>query len=66
MAEQQGEQPSSSLCDQLQITGEELQTRLAFLSFSEQDRRNLVEIHDVIVSHVDEMISEFYDHLLQF
>lgn len=66
MAEQQDEQAAGSLCDQLRITGEELQTRLGFLSFGEQDRRNLVEIHDVIVSHVDEIMGEFYDHLLQF
>ncbi|MBU6481416.1 MAG: diguanylate cyclase [Nitrospirae bacterium] len=66
MAEQQGMQATRSLCDQLQITAEELQTRLAFLSFGEQDGRNLVEIRDVICSRVDEIIGEFYDHLLQF
>ena len=66
MAEQQGEQAASSLCDQLQITGEELHTRLSFLSFAEQDGRNLVEIRDVIALHVDEIIEEFYGHLLQF
>lgn len=66
MAEQQGTQAARSLCDQLQITEEELQTRLAFLSFGEQDRRNLVEIRGVISSRVDEIIGEFYDHLLQF
>ena len=66
MAEQQGEQAAKSLCDQLQITLEELQGRLGFLSFGEQDGRNLVEIHDVISSHIDEIIGEFYDHLLQF
>jgi diguanylate cyclase (GGDEF)-like protein len=66
MAEQQGEQAANSLCDQLQVTTEELQARLAFLSFGEQDGRNLVEIREVIASHVDEIIGEFYDHLLQF
>jgi diguanylate cyclase (GGDEF)-like protein len=66
MAEQDGTQATRSLCDQLQITAEELQTRLAFLFFGEQDGRNLVEIRDVISSHIDEMIGEFYDHLLQF
>lgn len=66
MAEQDGTHATSSLCVQLQITAEELQTRLAFLSFGEQDRRNLVEIHNVISSRVDEIIREFYDHLLQF
>ena len=66
MAEQQGEQVESSLCDQLQITAEELQTRLAFLSFDDQDGRNLVEVREVIASHVDEISGEFYDHLLQF
>jgi diguanylate cyclase (GGDEF)-like protein len=66
MVEQQGSQAARSLCDQLQITAEELRTRLAFLSFGEQDRRNLVEFHDVIASHIDEIIGEFYSHLLQF
>lgn len=55
-----------SLCDQLAITPEELQSRLAFLSFSEDDRRNLHAIRGVIRQHVDEMIAVFYDHLLQF
>ena len=66
MAEQDGTQATRSLCDQLQITAEELRTRLTFLSFGEQDGRNLVEIRDVIASRVDEIIGEFYDHLLQF
>ena len=66
MAEQQGPQVTRSLCDQLQITASELQARLVFLSFGEQDGRNLVEIHDVVSSRVDELIGEFYDHLLQF
>ena len=66
MAEQWGTQAARSLCDQLQITAEELQTRLAFLSFGEQDERNFVEIREVISSRVDEIIGEFYDHLLQF
>ena len=66
MAEQQSTQAARSLCDQLQITAEELQTRLAFLSFGEQDERNLAEIHGVISSRIDELIAEFYDHLLQF
>jgi diguanylate cyclase (GGDEF)-like protein len=66
MTEQQSQQAASSLCDQLQITGEELKTRLSFLSFAEQDERNLVEIHDVIALHVDDIIGEFYGHLLQF
>ena len=66
MAEQQGTPATRSLCDQLQITAEELQARLAFLSFCEQDGRNLVEIRDVISSRIDEIIGEFYGHLLQF
>jgi len=66
MAEQQGTQATRSLCDQMQITPKELQTRLAFLSVGEKDGRNLVEIRDVMSSCVDELIGEFYDHLLQF
>lgn len=66
MVEQQGTQATRSLCDQLQITAEELQVRLAFLSFGAQDGRNLVEIGDLISSRVDDLIGEFYDHLLQF
>ena len=66
MVEQQGEQAARSLSDQLQITAIELQTRLAFLSFGDQDGLNLVEIRDVIASHIDEIIREFYGHLLQF
>lgn len=66
MAELQGEQAARSLCDQLQITSEEMQTRLAFLSFGDQDGRNLGEIRDVIASHVDGLVGKFYDHLLQF
>ncbi|OGW49410.1 MAG: hypothetical protein A2V62_00850 [Nitrospirae bacterium RBG_19FT_COMBO_58_9] len=66
MSEQQGTQATRSLCDELQITAEELQSRLAFLSFDAQDGRNLVEIREVISSRIDEMIGAFYDHLLQF
>jgi len=66
MAEQQGTQARRNLCDQLQITAEELQARQAFLSFDEQDGRNLVEIRDVTASSVEEIIGEFYDHLMQF
>ncbi len=66
MVEQQGPQATRSLCDQLQITAQELQSRLVFLSFGEQDGRNLVEIRGVISSGIDELIGEFYDHLLRF
>jgi diguanylate cyclase (GGDEF)-like protein len=66
MAKHQGAQTTRSLCDRLQITVEELQTRLTFLSFGAQDARNLVELVDVIATHIDELIGEFYDHLLQF
>ncbi len=66
MAEQRDVRASGTLCDQLQITPEELRTRLAFLSFSPEDQQNLGEIGEVICSHVDEMITEFYDHLIRF
>lgn len=42
------------------------QQRLAFLQFGEQDRRNLAEIREFAHSHVDEIVEEFYAHLLQF
>ena len=62
-----GDLPATrSLCEQLQITAAELQARRSFLSFGEQDEKNLVELHDVIASHIDELTGEFYDHLLQF
>lgn len=66
MADPESMHSAGGLCDRLQITEEELRTRRAFLSFSPQDRQNLVEIHDVISSHIDEIIGEFYGHLLQF
>jgi len=66
MAEEQGVQGPSNLGDPPQFTAAELQTRLAFLSFGEQDRRNLIEIRDVIASCVDVIIGEFYAHLQQF
>lgn len=57
---------TASLCDALEITTEELQSRLAFLAFAEEDRLNLIEIGRIIRAHVDEMIAEFYDHLNRF
>lgn len=66
MTERHGVPAKRSLSDQLQVTAEELQTRLAFLSFGEQDGRNLVEIRDMISSCVDEIIGDFYGHLLEF
>ena len=63
MAELQGTQTAGSLCDQLQVTEEELQTRLSFLSLGQQDRKSLIEIHDVISTHVDEIfVVETYYH----
>ena len=66
MADPERMQSSGGLCDRLQITEEELQTRRAFLSFTAQDGQNLIEIHDALSSGVDQIIREFYDHLLQF
>jgi diguanylate cyclase len=66
MADPESMQSAGGLCDRLQITEEELRTRLAFLSFTAQDGQNLIEIHDALSSGVDEIIREFYDHLLQF
>jgi diguanylate cyclase (GGDEF)-like protein len=66
MAKTGGAGARGALCDQLQITPEELRTRLAFLSFSPGDQQNLGEIGEVVRSHVDEIITEFYDHLTRF
>lgn len=57
---------AKSLCEEFDITPEELESRLAFLSFSEEDRQNLRAISLVIQQHVDDMIAVFYEHLIQF
>ncbi|MFQ5915336.1 MAG: diguanylate cyclase [Nitrospinota bacterium] len=54
------------LCEQFQITPEEIQSRRAFLEWSAEDEANLDLIHDVIRPHVDILVEAFYAHLLQF
>jgi diguanylate cyclase (GGDEF)-like protein len=57
---------AKSLCEECGITPEELDSRLAFLSFSKEDQRNVQAISLVIREHVDEMITVFYEHLNRF
>jgi diguanylate cyclase len=57
---------AQSLCERLRITPDELKNRLAFLSYSDEDRQNLTTISEVIRLHIDEMIALFYAHLNQF
>lgn len=58
--------PDDSLSEQLRLSHGELETRLAFLTFSENDRANLRDIAAVIRRHLDALIDDFYRHLLKF
>jgi diguanylate cyclase (GGDEF)-like protein len=59
-------EPQHPLCDRLPLTPAELQSRLAFLGITREDRDNHAVIHAVIRDHVDEVIEEFYNHLGRF
>ena len=58
--------PERLLAAQLHISQEELNTRLAFLSFSREDDANLQNITAIIRADLDHIIDEFYQHLHQF
>ncbi len=55
-----------SLCDQFQVTREEIQTRRSFLEFTDEDEENLILIRNVIQPDADLIVEEFYAHLLRF
>jgi diguanylate cyclase (GGDEF)-like protein len=50
----------------LDITSDEVQRRLEFLGFGEQDRRNLPSLAAVVRESLSTLIDEFYRHLLKF
>ncbi len=50
----------------LHLSSDEIKTRLAFLSFSPEDHGNLHDIAAVIRLHLNDLIEDFYRHLLQF
>ena len=58
--------PVTTLCDMLQITGSELSSRLAFLGLTEDEVAMRAKIVDVIAKDLDEIIEEFYAHLLRY
>jgi signal transduction histidine kinase len=48
------------------VTDEDLQLRLDFLGFTDEDRKALVQIHDLLESRASGFVDEFYRHLLEF
>lgn len=54
------------LCRQMLIDDGELQARLRFLHFGDDDRRQLEDIHRVIAEDAPGIIDEFYDNLMKF
>lgn len=56
----------ASLSLSLAIDGEELRNRKAFLQFDEADVARLTGINDIAMQYADEVIDDFYKHLLCF
>ena len=54
------------LCARLPLSAAELRNRLAFLGVTREDQHHMVQIHQVIQDHVDDLIAEFYEHLTSF
>ena len=58
--------PVTTLCDMLQITSSELNARLAFLGLTEDELAKRSKIVNVIGEDLEEIINEFYAHLLEY
>ncbi|RZI44662.1 STAS domain-containing protein [Herbaspirillum sp. HC18] len=55
-----------SLLDALNIDEEEISTRKRFLQFGEEDAARLKSINDIAGKYADDVIEDFYRHLLSF
>ena len=50
----------------LRIDADERARRLAFNQLGERDAERLAALRPILEPHLDEMIAEFYSHLLRF
>ncbi len=57
---------TSELMEQMEITSQEIERRKAFLEFGADDRTALQEIDELAEQYADEVIEDFYRHLLRF
>lgn len=53
------------LCNLFEITPAEIEARCAFLEITSEDEANLGLLGQVIRNELDEIVAEFYDHLLR-
>ena len=51
---------------EVEIDGEELARRKAFLEFQEEDARALQDLREIARKHADPMIEDLYRHFLSF
>ena len=56
----------SSISDEARITEQVLAYRKALLQFSDEDAERLAELLPLAEKYADEVIDEFYDHLMTF
>ncbi len=54
------------LCKLFGITQDEIELRSAFLRICPEDKRNIEVLHEIFVEDVENIVSEFYDHLGTF
>ena len=54
-----------ALCDLFQIDEKEISARRAFLDITDEDERHLATIREIIQAGLDNIVGEFYDHLLK-
>ncbi len=66
MAEQMHPSTTLSLLQELGLTEEEIARRKAFLDFHEEDVERLRGLHELAQRYADEVIEDFYQHLLAF
>lgn len=62
-AERTDDQPSQQ---DIRITDQEIARRKEILEFSDQDVQRLLEINELASQYADDIIEEFYRHLLSF
>jgi len=54
-----------SLLDTFDMNEEEQSKRLEFLEITDEDRKRLHSVHDLVIEHADSVIEKLYNHLME-
>src|SRR5258707_11922714 len=62
----QADAQTESLIRQMSLTSADIERRLQYVGFVEEDAKRVTTLAEIVISHLDTFTSAFFDHLALF